>query len=100
MTTNTTTVNIDFFVNWVEGTLLTKEEFEERRASENQEMLDDGPEFEAWLNDTYTAFDLYTSPDLNSNIEEEWLKECEERWEDNNGDYWERITKTIEVKIV
>ena len=100
MANNTTTVDIDFFVNWVEGTLFTEEEFEKRKESKIQEMLEDGSEFEAWLNDTYTAFDLYISPDLNSNIQEKWLEYCEERWEDNNGNYWERITKTIEVKIV
>lgn len=100
MATNTTTVNIDFFVNWGEETLFTKEEFEERKASEIQKMVEDKPEFEEWLNDAYTAFDLYTSPDLKSNIEEKWRIECKERWEDVNGDDWERVTKTIKVKVV
>lgn len=100
MANNTTTVNIDFFVHWVEETLFTEEEFEKRKASEIQEMLEDEPEFEAWLNNAYTAFDFYTSSDPKPDIMDEWQTECEKRWEDVYGDDWECITKTIEVKIV
>lgn len=101
METNTITIKVNFYINWDETIFLTEEEFEERKAHEVQDLVDDDSEMEEWVNDNFTAYDLYSHPEFYtaSDIKAQWEDACEKEWEDSYNDDWTCITKTITVKI-
>lgn len=99
METNTITIKVNFYINWDETIFLTEEEFEERKAREVQDLVDDDSEMEEWVNDNFTAYDFYISPKLEFDIKAQWEERCKKEWEDSYNDEWTCITKTIEVKI-
>lgn len=78
-------MTITIYVDHYNEEVLTEKEYEERRASDLADLMEDTIAFYHWLDDEFSPHELWeTDEEYRERIRNLWKNECEDIWEDDN----------------
>lgn len=79
-------MTITIYVDHCTEEVLTEKEYEERRADDLADLVEDTIAFHNWLDDKFSAHELWEIDEAwRERIKNLWVDECESLWESENG---------------
>ena len=86
--------------DYSEGDIISKEEFEQLKASKANDRIADDDNFEGYLSRKYSLFEIFEmSQSEKETVEQEYKKDCEEDIESEMSEQWNYIEIETEIEV-
>ena len=85
-------MTLKIYVDWNKQEILTKEEYEDEIKVRADDYVSDNGDFEVWLGETYTTWEIYNFTDEDRNrVRKEWADHCKSCAREDATDEYEEV---------